>query len=412
MTTRVGYLVSQYPATSHTFIAREIQAIRKQGIDISTFSIRMPALNERVTKQEKEEYQKTWYVLPPRKGIIAAHLMAIVRNPISYGRTFFEAMRHRVYGIKAIVMAIVYFSEAIYLADELKRQKVTHLHNHFANPSATVGYLASRFLKIPWSLTLHGASDLDYPSSLLLPDKIEHAKFVACVSYFTRSQVMRRVETRLWRKLFINRCGIELDKFCRKGERLAQSKIRVLCVARLSPEKGLVGLVQAFSKVIDAGIPAELRIIGEGDDRSRIENEITSLKLNHCCQLPGRASEAEVIDELTLADVFVLSSFMEGLPVAIMEAFALEIPVIAPNVGGIAELVEDGVSGLLFSPGNWSQLTDQLIKICTNKEINEQFKKEGKLRIESEFDISQTVTPLAQKFKLLLDNNELENTTL
>lgn len=403
MITRIGYLVSQYPATSHTFIAREIQALRKQGFYISTFSIRMPGSDEQVTEQEQKEYQQTWYLLPPNKDFITAHLIAIARKPIAYFSTLLDAIQHRVYGIKALLMAFVYFGEAIYLADELKRQNIAHLHNHFANPSATVGYLATRFLEIPWSLTLHGASDLDYPSSLLLPDKIAHAKFVACVSYFTLSQVMRRVEPQFWPKLFINRCGLDLDKFHRKKETVSKSTIRVLCVARLSSEKGLVGLIQAFAKVIETGIEAELRIIGEGNDRVRIEKEIDLLKINGYCQLPGRVSEFQVIDELMLADVFVLSSFMEGLPVAIMEAFALEIPVVAPNVGGISELVEDGVSGLLFSPGNWFQLAEKLEKICSDNKLRNRLTKEGKLRIENEFNISHAIKPIVQRFNAIPD---------
>ncbi len=401
MIDHIGYLVSQYPATSHTFIAREIQALRKQGFNISTFSVRIPAPDERITEQEQEEYEQTWYILPPDKKFITAHLIAIVRKPIAYASTFLDAIKHRVYGIKAFFMAIVYFGEAIYLADELKRQNITHLHNHFANPSANVGYLASRFLEIPWSLTLHGASDLDYPSSLLLPDKIAHAKFVACVSYYTLSQVMRRVEPQFWPKLFINRCGLDLNKFYRKNETVVKSKIRVLCVARLSSEKGLVGLIQAFSKVIETGMDVELRIIGEGDDRDRVEKEIDLLKLNDYCQLPGRVSEFQVIDELMLADVFVLSSFMEGLPVAIMEAFALEIPVVAPNVGGISELVEEGISGLLFSPGNWLQLAEKLAMMCSDNKLRNKLMKEGKLRVENEFNISHAVKPIAQRFNIV-----------
>jgi hypothetical protein len=85
------------------------------------------------------------------------------------------ALRHRAPGAKSFLWAVFHFVESIYLADQLQRRKITHLHNHFANSGATVGLLASNFLKLSWSLTLHGISETDYPAGLLLGDKVRHA---------------------------------------------------------------------------------------------------------------------------------------------------------------------------------------------------------------------------------------------
>ncbi len=396
---KIGYLTSQYPATSHTFIRREVAALRERGFDIHTFSIRRPAPEERNSKLDQPEYENTWYVFPLSYRFVIAHLFAFLRRPITYFSVLGTAFSHRVPGIKAFLQSVAYFGEAIYLADELKTQQIDHLHNHFANPSANVGFLSSHYLGITWSLTIHGASDSDYPSSFLLPSKVHHAQFVACVCHFTMAQAMRRLEPALWMKLFISRCGLDLSQFKASDKNKSiGSKIRVICIARLSPEKGITGLIYAFSKVIENGIDAQLRILGEGIDRSRIENAIRSLSLENHCQLPGRISEQEIVGELTNADILVLPSFMEGLPVVLMEALACRVPVIAPNVGGVSELVNDRISGLLFSPGNWSQLADNLLELSKNPELRKQLANQGAQRVTEEFDIKLAVNPLAGKF--------------
>src|SRR5690606_32562153 len=114
----------------------------------------------------------------------------------------------------------------------------------------------------------------------------------------------------------------------------------ILSVGRLSSEKGQLGLLEAFRAVLDAGITAELELIGEGPLRGALEQCAVSLALGDRFRLLGPQSEAEVLRHMTRADVFALSSFMEGLPVVLIEAMAIGVPVVAPSVAGIPELIE------------------------------------------------------------------------
>ena len=395
---RIAYLVSQYPAPSHTFIRREVEELRKHGLDIQTFSIRSPLVTEIRSANDSDEHENTWYLLPASPILLMrAHFLSILQHPVRYFKTLKLAFHHRIPGIS--LYPLLYFVEAIYLAVELKRRKITHLHNHFAQTGAIIGLLACRYLDIKWSFSVHGTSDFDGAAGLLLNDKLAAAEFVSCVSYFGRAQVMRLVNPVHWPKLFITRCGVNLDVLPHKtGDN--HETISILCIARLSPEKGLIGLVEAFAKSVEKKPNLELRIIGEGPDRTIIEQTIIDLNLSKRCHLLGGASEEEIFNQLSLTDIFVISSLMEGLPVVLMEALAMKVPVIAPCVAGIPELVSHGESGLLFSPSNWEELSECLLQLSNDSGLRNKLASEGQRRVQEEFDIKRAVEPLLLKLSM------------
>ncbi|MAQ19588.1 MAG: colanic acid biosynthesis glycosyltransferase WcaL [Sandaracinus sp.] len=402
MPRKLAYLVSQYPATSHTFIQREVTALREAGVSVDTFSIREPSEAERSAAPDRHEYERTHYVLPPKLGRLArAHARALTQKPGRYLETLRDALQHRVPGAKAAVWSVFHFAEAIALADELDARGVDHLHNHFANSGANVGFLASRFLGIDWSLTLHGISEFDYPAGPLLAEKITSAAFVACVTHFGRAQAMRMVDPEHWEKLFVARCGLDLDELERGATSTPvppkQRALRLVTVGRLSPEKGLAGLLEAFAGL---GDDVELRIVGDGPERDALEAKSRALGLTDRVTFVGRVPASAVIAELLYADAFAMASFMEGLPVVLMEALAMEVPVIAPRVAGIPELVEHDQSGLLFAPGHWAELATQLQRLLGDEALRRRLAEEGKRRVVAEFDIHRAVRPLLERFAL------------
>ena len=134
------------------------------------------------------------------------------------------------------------------------------------------------------------------------------------------------------------------------------------------------------------------------DPSSRIEQEIRRLGVADRCELPGGASEAQVSSEMRNADVFVLSSFGEGLPVVLMEAMALKLPIVAPRIAGIPELVEDGESGLLYAPREWDELTSAVQRLLDAPEERERLAASARRTVEQRFDLDQTVVDLLEKF--------------
>ncbi len=280
------------------------------------------------------------------------------------------------------------------LAEELEARGITHLHNHFANASATVGYLASRHLSLPWSLTLHGSVEFDHPSRELLPEKIEHATFVACASHYVRSQAMRTVPMALWNKLALVRCGVPLDRCPTRQAPPRRGRLRIVSVGRLAPEKGQLGLLEALRGALDAGVDAELSLVGDGPMRAALEARADAFGLRDRCDFVGRCSEDEVLRRVARADVFALASFMEGLPVALMEAMALGVPVVAPSVAGIPELVEPNETGLLFPTGDFDALARCLIRLWRDPALGAQLAQAGRERVLEEFTAPSVAAPL------------------
>lgn len=424
MTLRLAYLTSQYPATSHTFIRREVSALREAGVDIQTFSVRAPAPAELKSEVDQNEAAKTYTLLRQSPAAFAsAHLGELMRRPGRYLRTLGLALRHRPSGVKPSLLSLAHFAEAILLAAELRRRGIEHLHNHFANSGATVGLLASRQAGIRWSFTIHGISEFDYPAGLLLGDKIAAASFVACVSYFGRAQAYRLVDASEWDKLTVVRCGLELDRLP-EAQMSKADRLRLILVGRLSAEKGIAGLLEALALVAPAERP-ELTIVGDGPLRAELDALVTRLGLTADVTFLGRLPETDTLAAIARSDALVLSSFMEGLPIVLMEAMALGKPVIATRVAGIPELVTDGESGLLFTPSNWPELAEKIALLASDEELRQRLGAAGNTRVAAEFDIRRSAasmlrllegtagssaTPSALPTAQALDTSELSTT--
>ena len=394
---KVAYLISQYPAASHTFIRREVKAMRAAGLDVRTYSIRPPDANERATPDAVSAFEETFYVLPARPvEVLQCHAKALLRSPGAYLRGLVSSIRHRVPGCRGFLNAVFYFAEAVVLAHRLRQDGVGHLHNHFANAAANVGRLAAQELGIPWSLTLHGISETDYPAGLMLAAKIRDARFVACVSYFGMAQAMRITPHQHWSKMAVVRCGLMLDALPQHRPEPAAQRVRIICVGRLSAEKGHLGLVEVFARLRQEGLPAELVLIGDGPASEAIRQRVAEHGLTAQVRFLGRCAEEATLEAIADADVLVLPSFMEGLPVVLMEAMAIGVPVVGPRVAGVPELISEGVEGLLFTPGDWNDLHRQLRQLLLNPDMRQAFAVEARRKVEREFQIQRSAGRMVQ----------------
>lgn len=392
---RLAYLTSQYPAASHTFIRREIAALRELGWTIDTFSVRPPGSDETRSDADRSEFERTFYILKqPAFAFVGAHVAALLSRPGRYLKTFGLALSHRQPGARGLFLACAHFAESVLLARELEQREVRHLHNHFANSAATVGLLASKLLGIGWSFTMHGISETDYPAGLMLGRKIQEADFVACVSWFGRAQGMRLVSPSHWTNMHVVRCGIPLDRLPVRRPVSSAGKI-IVCVGRLSPEKGQSGLLEAFASVRAKHPEVSLVLAGDGPDRSGLEETAKTLGVEDAVKFVGRLTEEEALAEIARSNVLVLPSFMEGLPIVLMEAMAIGVPVVASRVAGIPELVVDGKTGLLFTPSNWDELGNCMDRLLRDDKLCGSITEQARARVIDEFDGRKSAAKLA-----------------
>ncbi len=395
---RVGYLTSQYPATSHTFISREVAALRRLGVKLDTFSIRPPSEAELMDNVAVEESATTFTVLrQSATAFLAAHLATLASRPGAYLRTLGQALRHRPPGLRGFALSLAHFAEAVLLARELHRREISRLHNHFANSGATVGYLTTRLAGMPWSFTMHGISETDYPAGLLLGRKIEAADFVACVSFFGRAQAMRLVAPEHWSKIHVVRCGLQLGSLPQHAG--SASVKQIIAVGRLSPEKGQAGLLRVFAS-LSRDIPdTRLVIVGDGPDGDQLRELARELGGEDRVIFTGRCNEQDTLDRIAKADVLVLASFMEGLPIVLMEAMAMGTVVIASRVAGIPELVKDRENGLLFTPSDWDDLASCLRQIVSDDGLRERLATNARAVVAAGFDVDKSAEQLRRLFE-------------
>ncbi|ARC90842.1 glycosyltransferase [Rhodovulum sp. MB263] len=398
---RIAYLTGEYPAVSHTFILREIEALRGHGIEVITASIRRTGPEHHRGPAEKAAAASTFYVLDAarRPGTTGRALLMALRRPRVFSGVLRLAWKSRRPGLRGALYQLFYLAEALILAGHLRRAGATHLHNHFAQASATVAMLAAELAGLPFSFTLHGPADFLDPVGWRLDEKIRRARFVACISHFCRSQAMIHARPADWPKLAIVHCGVEPDRY-RRDPALGPAATReLLFVGRLAAVKGVPLLLEAMARLGANCADARLTLIGDGPERARIEAEAARLGLGARVVFAGYRSQDEVAKALARSDLFVLPSFAEGVPVVLMEAMAAGLPVIATRIAGIPELVEDGVSGLVVDPGSATALTAAIGTVLADPEGAARMGAAGRDRVCAAFDVRTEALRLARLFR-------------
>jgi glycosyltransferase involved in cell wall biosynthesis len=207
---------------------------------------------------------------------------------------------------------------------------------------------------------------------------------------------MRLVAPDQWDKLKVVRCGLDLSKLPPRAE--DRSGVRLICVGRLSAEKGQAGLLEAFAAALGDCPGLSMLFVGDGPERTRLEARAAELGLGDRVEFAGRCGEDETLRRIAGADVLVLSSFMEGLPIVLMEAMAVGTAVIASRVAGIPELVRDGESGLLFTPSNWPELATCIRRLAGDAGLRQALASNARAVVEQEFAIERSARQLLALF--------------
>ena len=390
-----AYLVSRYPDITHTFIVGEVQALRAAGVRVETAAVRKAPDQDVLSDLSREERDRTRALLPAGPArLLTAHGRAFSRSPRAYVATLVRALRIAHAGGRARLWQLFYFAEAILLWEWMEEQRLHHVHVHFANVSSDLAMLACGFANAAgaqprwtWSMTLHGPVELLDVASHKLAIKAEDAAAVVCISDFAHSQLAALVEPEALGRLHTVRCGIDVDAFAPlpRSER-AGGEAEILCVGALSRRKGHQVLLEAFAQVQPALPGARLTLVGDGPERDALERRATELGIAEAVEFAGAVAHDRVGDLYARADVFCLPSFAEGVPTVLMEAMAMELPVVATRIMGIPELVEHERSGLLVSPARPDELADALRRVLTDRELAERLGREGRREVLARYN--------------------------
>jgi colanic acid/amylovoran biosynthesis glycosyltransferase len=405
MTLRIGYLTGQYPRATDTFIQREVAMLRTLGHHVQTFAVRKPSETENVSPEITLARKSTIYLLPPH-ALARAHLGQFVSSPKRYSSALVLAWKYCPPGLRGAARQIAYFAEAGMLARLMKKHSLTHLHNHFADSSCSVTTIASVMGGFSYSFTMHGPGEFFAPKQWWVGEKIRRALFVNCISYFCRSQAMVFAPPSCWKKVRVVHCGIDPNLFDPKMHRGPGRQL--LFVGRLTAEKGLPILLESISELEGA----ILEIAGDGPDKEMLLAEAQKLGVSNRVRFLGYQSQQQVRALLKQADVFVMSSFAEGLPVVLMEAMAAGVPVVATRIAGIPELVSDEESGLIVLPGDANAITKAVGRLLEDPDLRNRLAAAGRAKVEREFNINVESRWLAKILSCSLIGAEAEIETL
>jgi glycosyltransferase involved in cell wall biosynthesis len=396
---RLAYLCGEYPRATDTFIQREVAGLRRAGLHVETISIRHPAVSEQGTREQDAERQRTHYLIPCSPWrLIGDHLKLLMAAPRRYFQSAWLALTVRSPGLRSLIYQIFYFAEAGLVASRMKRRGLNHLHNHAPDASGYVAMLAGALGDLTYSMTLHGFGIFAEPGRWRLKDKIERALFTICVSQHARSQAMLWSDTHCWDRLHVVHCGIVPEEGTLR--RHAGQGCNILFIGRFDHVKGLPVLLEAFAVLAAEDKAAHLHLVGDGPQRQALEAMVREKELDRRVTFYGYRSQAELREHFAAADVFVMTSFAEGIPVVLMEAMSFGVPVVAPRITGIPELVVEGVSGTLTTPGHVAELVEAIRELLNDPEQRNRFAAQGRRMVENEFHIETEVARLAALFQI------------
>ncbi len=396
---QLAYLLSGYPAFSLTFVLNEILCLRQLGFDIVTASINpCDQPPSEMDEAERNEEANTFYV--KRAGIAAAVrdlVSALVLHPLGVLRGLYFTIR-----LGGEFIRFFYFFEALMVGAWMRRNGQSHLHTHLGGAVASVAMIAARIFPIKLSFTIHGPDEFFDVGKYYLRQKIEAASFICCISSFGCSQLKMISPSSMWDKLLVCRLGVDASKFSPRRGALPAGPIEIACVGRLVGAKGQHVLLAAFERLVREGRDIRLRFIGKGPERAALENAAAQYGLGDKVIFEGPVNAGRVRTLLAGASIFALPSFAEGIPIALMEAMAMEIPCVSTTVAGIPELIRNEIDGLLVAPSDEVQLAAALARLIDDPALRRQFGASGRRRIQEHFDLQQSAKALGEIFKCRL----------
>jgi colanic acid/amylovoran biosynthesis glycosyltransferase len=238
-----------------------------------------------------------------------------------------------------------------------------------------------------FSLTLHGPDELFDVRHFRLATKAQRAAFVVCISDFTRSQLMAICPPETWPKLHVVHVGIPLRRFARRQGQTQEKPTRLLFVGRLVAQKGQAVLLEAVELLTERGRDVELVLAGDGPMRATLEQLAERMGTAARISFLGAVGQEEIPALYEDASIFCLPSFAEGLPTVLMEALAMELPVISTRINGAPELVRDGETGLLVTPGRADEMAAAIARLIDDPSLAAQLARRGKDVVIREFDV-------------------------
>lgn len=398
---RVAYVMSRFPHLPETFILREMVALEAQGHQLSLYPLLVQ--QQPVIHPEARPWLARAFSLSAAQ-LVAANVRALARNPRSLPALWLEMVRELRRSPGNLLRALYIFPRAVAAAQAMRAEGIEHIHAHYATHPALFAWLVSRMTGIRYSVTVH-AHDI-FVDQTMLGRKLGDAAFVVAISQYNRDFLARRLGPWILDRTHLVHCGVLPERYASTPAThpAASRRLELLSIGSLQPYKGQRYLLQALARLRDLGVPFHCRIAGEGEERPQLEALRAALGLDGRVELAGACTEEQVAALLARANCYVQPSVvapsgkMEGIPVALMEALAAGLPVIASDLSGIPELVQPGRTGYLVPPADSAALADCLAHVHRRPEEAAALAAAGRELVVNCFNIRTNARRLAGLF--------------
>ncbi len=389
----VSYLLSMYPEFHETFVAREVEALRRTGADIAVYTLKAPASVEHDLYPEHRAFLHQAGFLFDRR-VIAANIGQFFESPLRYLQAIF--MLIGLYGKRPVdlLKALASFPKTVLFARSI-RARGGILHVHWATIPAAMGLVIEKLTATPFSLTAH-AWDIFLTPEDELRRKIAHAKGVVTCTGFNVDHLKSLCDPGDRDKIRLNYHGLELSRFeDRSADKDAGPALRALAVGRLVEQKGYIHLIRALKRL--DGIELQLSIIGDGPLLSVLEEEARDLPEGVTVHFLGRLSHEETLRHMAETDVFTAPSVIagngdrDGIPNVVLEAMAAGAPIVGTDVSGIPEVVLPGETGLLVASESPDALAEAFQQLAENPADRRRMGANARAFVIERFDMDRNI---------------------
>lgn len=384
MISRLGFAVQRFPVLTEVFVLTEVDAIADMGFEVSVFSSAPPSngpLHEEAIRWLSRTHYPGSLVSPE---VLHAHAYFVTHRTRQYAQL---RARLPLIGIRG-------FKDSVYFAWVARKARIQHVHAHFAW-AATTAQIIAQLLDIPFSFSLINTDIYGRPPANL-EGLINEATFTVPISEYNRRYLMQTYKISAPERMHVIYHSTRPGRFCGSRDRGSGSLLRLLTVARLEPVKNISLLLQLCKELASKHRKFVCDIVGDGSERLALEGIASDLGLRAVIRFRGGLSHEQLVSLYEAADIFILTSVREGMPVSLMEAMAAEIPVVAPNIMGIPELVENGRSGFLFSPGDLAGAVRAVEHLLSDAALRAQMGRSGREKVERDCNIEHNAPKLIE----------------
>ncbi len=387
----MAWVMSRFPRLTETFVLYEILTAQSLGLTVDVY----PLLREsaRLTHPDVQTLMgRVRYTPFVSWSVIRSQLHWLRRAPGTYIGALWSIAKGTWGSVNFFFGALSTFPKVAHVARMMKEDGVAHVHCHFANHPALAGLVIHRLAKLPFSFTGHG-SDI-YVDRHMLKQKVAEAEFVIAISEYGRRCILEESGFEAEGKVYLVHTGVDTEVFRPPAEQQADpSELSILCVATLAPWKGQQQLIEACRLLAERGVPFRCALVGGAGNRDTLIKLISEAGLGVRVTLTGWKTRPEVAALMREAHVVVAPSVptggkREGIPATLMEALASGAAVVASRVGGIPELIEDEVSGLVVPPGDPVLLAEALERLHVQPDLRRRLAENGRQRVERDYELS------------------------